>query len=61
MSKVVHPCFLVLAAAACSGVPDTSPAPASATLIVNATVLDGAGGEGRASESQETASWRLAR
>lgn len=36
-----------MVAAACSGAPDTSPAPNPATLIVNATVLDGTGAEGR--------------
>ena len=48
MSKVVPPLTLMLAAAACSSAPDTTPAPAPATLIVNATVLDGTGAEGRA-------------
>jgi N-acyl-D-amino-acid deacylase len=40
--------LLMIAAVACSSSPDTSPSPAPATLIVNATVLDGAGTDGRA-------------
>jgi hypothetical protein len=45
---VALPCLLVVAAAACSSAPDTSPSPTAATLIVNATVLDGTGADGRA-------------
>lgn len=45
---VALPCLLVVAAAACSSAPETSPSPTPATLIVNATVLDGTGADGRA-------------
>ena len=45
---VALPCLLVVAAAACSSAPETSPSPTPATLIVNATVLDGTGVDGRA-------------
>ena len=47
LAKII-PGMLVMAAAACSPSPGTSPAPAApATLIVNASVLDGTGAEPR--------------
>ncbi|HEY7613681.1 MAG TPA: D-aminoacylase [Gemmatimonadales bacterium] len=48
MNRVV-PGVLMLITVSCSTAPDTPPAPsAAATLIVNASVLDGTGAEGRA-------------